>query len=316
MVDRRDVIAWFASSAVGGVVTAAVAPLGSEPVAYLRSVAKSMFEDYDYDVNAIKSVFGSIDQRSNFVPGQSHPRYDGFHPDDGFIADRFDDLVSDAAEHRVFYDDEKIPKNLQGVTVASGSPVSNALSRLLFEYEYIDPQKPLNGMLRAQNPVFELEYEFLLARSALDQLGINEPVGNTGQVGNWSIVSRRTGDILSAGNKDGRITSDYLLITRFPNIFHKESYDRGDGIFVLGGGHGAGTRGVDLLLRDSSILADLSRKIGKSIFWQALFEVSSIDHFHNDPKYGLRWHPNNLSKTFSFARLSYDVKRIEEIARW
>ena len=312
MVTRRETFAFLA----GGLATAVIAPMGNDIYGMLRETAKSAFDRYDYDVGAIKGVFGPIDARASFIPGQSHPKYQGFHPDDEYVADIFDDLVKDAVENRVVYDTERIPQNLRGTALVSGSPVSNALSRYVLQFDYIDTTDRNEGLLRAEDPVFETEYEFILAKNALNEMGISEPIGKSGTTGNWSIVNRRTGDLYAAESRGGRLLSDFLLVTCLPNIFDRESYENGEGVFLLAGAHGVGTKAVDLLLRDSSLLFKLRETVGKSMYWQALFQVDGVDHYHEDPKFGVRWHPSSLNQSFEFSTVTFEDARLKELARW
>lgn len=316
MTSRRD----FLMMAGGGLATGIVAPtisgIGTEVWGHLRKGAETALDRFDYDIDVIKGLFGPIDARASFIPGQSHPKYEGFHPDDEYVADVFDDLVKDAVENRVVYDVEDLPQNLRGVALVSGSPVSNALSRYLLQYDYLDEAEPLEGLLRTEDPVFETKYEFLLAKTALHELGISEPVGRTGTSGNWSVVDKKSGEVFAAETKDGRINSDFLMVTCLPNIFHKESYKNDECIYLLAGGHGVGTKAVDLLLRDSSLMSRLKERVGRSKYWQCLFQVEGVDHFHEDPKFGVRWHPSKLSSDFEFSTVSFNEARLSELATW
>ncbi len=187
MITRRDLFAFGA----GAMATAVITPMGNDIYGLLRDAARSALDRYDYDIEAIKGVFGQIDQRASFVPGQSHPSYEGFHPDDEYIADVFDDLVKDTVENRVVYDTDGIPQNLRGTTLVSGSPVSNALSRHILQFEYVDVKDKSKGLIRNQNPVFETTYELILSRQGLNDHGISEPVGGSGETGNWSIANKK-----------------------------------------------------------------------------------------------------------------------------
>lgn len=313
MVTRREALLLGGGAAFA---TAVITPLGADVYGFLRDTAKGFLDRHEYDIGAIKGVFGPIDTRASFVPGQSHPKYSHFHPDDAFVATVFDELVADAVENRIVYDSKRIPQNLSGSALVSGSPVSNAMSRYLLQYEYVDNSDRNLGLLRTKNAVFETEFEFLLARNALDEMGISEPIGKSGNTGNWSVVNKRSGEVYAAENRDGRLMSDFLLVTCLPNIFDRESYENGESVFLLAGAHGVGTRATDVLLRDSSLLSKLKEKVGRSMYWQALFKIDGVDHYHRDPKLGVRWHPTALDQSFEFATVTFDEGRLKELARW
>ena len=65
------------------------------------------------------------------------------------------------------YDSEKIPQDIKGTVIASGSPVSNAMARYVLEYTFVDQEDGIKDSVRASDPVFDLDYEFLLSREAL-----------------------------------------------------------------------------------------------------------------------------------------------------
>lgn len=312
---RRDAMIALGAVAGSGFVTAAVTPLGEALGGILRDKAEKILDPFDYDLEAIKGVFGPIDVRSSFVPGQSHPnpKYPGFHPDDEYIADRFDELVRDTVENRVVYDSSRIPQNLKGTVIASGSPVSNALARRLLQYDFVNPSDRMAGLARAENPIFDLDFEFILSRASLDGLGVSSPVGRSGETGNWSIHKKSSHDLYASEVKEEKIDSDYLLVTCLPNVYDEESLANGENIYLLAGGHGVGTKGADLLLKDSAILARVQREVGHSLYWQALFKIEGVDHFYNDPKYGVRWHPRRLAAGFEVSTVSFNEDRLREL---
>lgn len=315
VISRRDLL-----MTGGGIfATAVITQVGGDVVGIVRDTTARLLDKDEYEIDAIKTVFGPIDKRSSFIPGQSHPhpRYQGaFHPDDEYVADVFDELVRDVAEDRLTYDTNGIPQSLEGISLISGSPVSNATTRYLFEFDYVDPNDKMAGLARVSDPVFETDFEFLLEKDALAKLGISEKVGKRGISGNWSIANTRSGKLYSSKTKDGRLMSDYLLVTRLPNVFDKASYERNDALFVFAGTHGIGTKATDILLKDKILLDQLYKRIDGTMYWQALFEIDDVDHYHRTEKFGVRWHPTSVSQDFEFAPVSFDVTRFQEMAHW
>ncbi len=122
--------------------------------------------------------------------------------------------------------------------------------------------------------------------------------------------------MFSAASKGDRLISDFLLISRLPNVFDRESYIKDEAIFLFGGAHGVGTKATDLILRDTSLLSKLTKRAGKTMYWQALFQIDGVDHFYNDPKFGVRWHPTSINDEFFFSPISFDERRLVELAQW
>lgn len=319
MIGRRDLLIGGGTVFATAVITKIGTEISDDVVGIVRDTAARFGDNDEYEIEAIKSVFGPIDVRSSFIPGQSHPhpRYRGdFHPDDEFVADVFDELVRDVVEDRVKYNTDEIPQTLEGISLISGSPVSNATSRYLFEFDYVDPSDKMAGLTRSSSPIFETDFEFLLEKDALSKLGISDRIGTRGITGNWSIVNKKTGDIFASTIQNGRLTSDYLLVTRLPNVFDKQSYEKNEALYVLAGAHGVGTKAVDLLLRDEPLLRKLDQRVGGTMYWQALFQIDGVDHYHHTEKFGVRWHPTSISRDFEFATVSFDEARLEKMARW
>jgi hypothetical protein len=103
------------------------------------------------------------------VPGRSHYAYPDFHPDDKWASEVLLNLARKMAVHaEIDPDTEKFGSES---FVCLGSPVSNAMSRALLEYEYIDKEKPECGLRRSDTPIFRLPFEFELDKAEIKRLG-------------------------------------------------------------------------------------------------------------------------------------------------
>ncbi len=76
---------------------------------------------------------------------------------------------------------------------------------------------------------------------------------------------------------------DYLIVSSLPNVFNAASFSNGDRIINFGGTHSPGTLGVTTLIKNETVLGELSTKVmalaGRSKempYWQGLFLVDKI----------------------------------------
>jgi len=46
-----------------------------------------------------------------------------------------------------------------------------------------------------------------------------------------------------------------------------------------------------------------------------MFKIAEVDHFYNDPKFGLRWHPMKLDADFEYSVVSFNEQHLRELAR-
>jgi hypothetical protein len=96
---------------------------------------------------------------------------------------------------------------------------------------------------------------------------------------NWRVETDQAIYIPELG-EDGWLRTDYMLITRLRNFLTADGFAQGHSIVSIGGTHGTGTRGLELLLGDDAIL----RAIGEVTrdrdcpSFQVLLRVSHIDH--------------------------------------
>jgi hypothetical protein len=78
------------------------------------------------------------------------------------------------------------------------------------------------------------------------------------------------------------LASDYLIVTRLPNFlspdFDEAKPDEWSYLLVIGGGHGFGTRAIELLLRpdNMSILEALAEQLRNEQVFQILFEAGDV----------------------------------------
>jgi hypothetical protein len=173
-----------------------------------------------------------------------------------------------------------------------GSPTSEGLSRIAFDYDRIPG---VEGLTR-RGGVIDLPYVWELDPNRLGPGRVGRQVPGKGIVERpaWQI-----NDLRGSGGRQplrpeadaaGMISEDYLLVTRMRNFLSEEALGLGRFLVSFGGAHGTGTRAVELLLRDRKLLANVleclrekqvqttGRVGGVPKAYQLLFRVSKIKH--------------------------------------
>jgi hypothetical protein len=125
---------------------------------------------------------------------------------------------------------------------------------------------------------------------------------------NWFIRDTRSGELLKPAKRkeDNFLTSDFLLISILPNILDRESYDRGDKIQIFGGTHGVGTRAVELVCSDNSLIDQINGLAGKLQYWQALLEIDEIDHSKGQSR------PVSLGSDICWCEVTFNETELDE----
>jgi hypothetical protein len=257
--------------------------LGPPVVKQLQAKVSDFLQRIDghpYNAGLVKQLFGDFHRHTRFTPGSSHYLFSGQIPPDDRAAMATIDQICRTVTDRVEVVNGYFPSiDFRGTFVCTGSPVSNMLSRLVMQYQRTQ-HRSAYGFVREHEPVLDLRYEYILDPRYLQSAAHKERVGR-GRVLNWSILDQTENNVFwPQVDKNTFLRTDYLLITVIPNIIERESFERGDKIIIFGGTHGPGTRAVDTLFRDESVLKHLLQKVGGIKCWQALLEVDQI--FHED----------------------------------
>jgi hypothetical protein len=85
---------------------------------------------------------------------------------------------------------------------------------------------------------------------------------------------------------DGKLRTDFLLLSVLPNINPSATKDSVVGIFT--GCHGPGHKAVELLMRDSKLLDNMISERRSTRYYQSLFEVTGIEHGENSKAHEIR----------------------------
>jgi hypothetical protein len=227
-----------------------------------------------------------------FVPGIVHYQSERIYPDD-YEALRFlkgslrilKNLCLSAIGEGQIEEQRFLSSDLAGTFICTGGPVSNAISRIAMQYERKE-RDPTKGFLRTTEPIIQLRYEpvydveYVLSEAGYMVRFIDDKAH---RAPNWFIRDIRSGELLKPAKHkkddvDDVLATDFLLISILPNILDRESYERGDKIQIFGGTHGVGTRAVELVCSDSSLIERITGLVGKLPYWQVLLEINAIDH--------------------------------------
>lgn len=252
-------------------------------------------------LKAVKTLFGDRGDIVKLVGGRAHYQYPNeMHPDDKWACDTIGKYAEQLAE-KYQYDPNYGDIASSGSFVCTGSPVSNAWSRLFLEYNYINRGNPAQGLTRIEKPRIDLPFAFELSQETIrhvaKQARHQTEIGRS--VSNWSIRTR-SGHVLSPDTKNR--TSDFLLVTRIPNWREERSphSDFKNTITIFGGTHGVGTAAVRLLLQDSKLLTKVIMKTSETEFWQLLLTIDSMDSDAHPHSKGKRLVGKTINPNFEF----------------
>lgn len=234
----------------------------------------------EYHIELIDKLFKNYRENCKYIPGTSHRIYKGMiHPDDKFAVKSLEKIGIDGINNLELFPELILTPNIDGNLVTLGSPSTNALTAITFQYRYHNLGVNY-GFIRERETQFELPFEYfmdgkyLIDNGAIYKRKINDEL----EIGpNWGIKNNSTNNlILPKVNNAGFIKTDYLLITVLPNIYEKKELDTNSKIIILGGAHGTGTKAIDLLFRNKNVLTQLINKTENIQYWQALIEINEI----------------------------------------
>ncbi len=175
----------------------------------------------------------------------------------------------DVDQNCIFPAGNLTPQDHSGNLLLLGGPVANA---------HVLALMGKNGASQIfkdkHNRPMRFDYRFDLATSLGDYR--SEVIGSFAP--NWEL---RVGDTtpLRPNLHNGKAVDDFVLITSIPNVFDVASLVAGERIIMFSGTHGAGTRAIDLLLRDSNTLETLGNQASGTTNkggWQTIIKVLNV----------------------------------------
>lgn len=169
------------------------------------------------------------------------------------------------------------PVQIDTDVIAIGSPTSDPVAKR--NLEYVGPAR--YHLRRSATSLIDLPITYLLDQDEVgygDVLAKRFIAGEEREMPNWTL---RIGEEVLPPPKLGHdrwLRTDYLLITRMPNLLSRRAFFSGSEVLVVGGTHGTGTEAIELLLHDIELLSDIALKRKGAAYFQAMLPVSEISH--------------------------------------
>lgn len=176
------------------------------------------------------------------------------------------------------------PVRIDTNLIAVGSPISDPIAQLGFQYYGSHYDLGL-----VPNRVIDLPFDYVLDRNYIGYtttLAKRYVAGEIREMPNWAL--RKGSELIPPPilGKGGWIESDYLLITRIPNILSQQAFVSGGELLIIGGTHGIGTEAIGLLLKDTARLTRIQNDRGSSTYYQILVPVTQVNNVFD----GVRMH--------------------------
>jgi hypothetical protein len=187
--------------------------------------------------------------------------------------------IAAAASHGALTLEPSPTTEISNDLVLIGSPMAESLSRAVFGYI---PEPGVQDSLGLVSPPVTLHWTWELSAGAYKRARAarrHVPGKGVSARPNWAL-NGPTSRAIPRLDSEGFVVEDYLLITKLRNFLGEHDVEGGRFVVSVGGTHGIGTRGVELLIRDSNLLTHVSDLVGafESPCYQALFQVSNIQH--------------------------------------
>ncbi|MBI2719864.1 MAG: hypothetical protein HY245_03525 [Rhizobiales bacterium] len=296
---------------------------------------RSSSKQFKTDSRLLSDVF-QLNEPTNthFVLGNAHPNYDksDVHPahnesmqpfreymrSQQIPAAQANDLIF-AADMLDLDDTAKLSRFLAKNLVVFGSPISNHLPRLLFDYAESEASPgtfPLSLRSSSGSP-FDLRFEFILDQETiLADFPIDQRytiTRNGSKILNWGILdndqAKRSQKRYVVPCVSGSIVEiDYLLLTSTPNVFSGGTTR----ILNIAGCHGMGTAATELLFNDNKVMRNIAEQTKNFGAWQCLIPIKKSSdsflpgHIQFD---GIRYGRCELKKTSMLRNTQSNVKK-------
>ncbi|MBQ0897009.1 hypothetical protein KBX37_28640 [Micromonospora sp. U56] len=249
----------------------------------LEPLARTLISRRREREEALRLLRVDYRQDYDFVMPHSHPLLElsGNHPDDlaAFRAIA-DPALAYCAEHNLLEVVETLETQLERNLVVIGSPEAAPLARLAFGYRRIHSAAGFEYV----GDTVDLPYRWhedprdlhgTCQRLVADHGWVTRP--------NWPLVARTdvrtTRRLAPRVDNEGKLSTDWLLISVMPNFFTRKALDEGKTIVSVGGTHGTGTRALKLFLRDPKALRQVMQSVSdRSRAFQVVVEAGDIFH--------------------------------------
>lgn len=277
----------------------------------LNSIWSKVKPNSDYDHSGIVKLFGDFKNDFKFTLGTSHYLYKGeLHPADKAAAITLGNVSTPGLKSIETIGEQFQPNEFNGNYICIGSPTTNLLARYILQYKQ---DQSHSSLLRTQEPVLDLEYEYVFDKNFMKKHGINGHYMDChGKlIPNWSLRNNKTNDIIIPRIDDNKkLLTDYLLITVIPNLLTKQALESGKKIIIFAGTHAVGTNSLDLVFKNKKILNSISKQVADVSYWQALIEVDRVFYDEISEKRPL---PFSVSEKVTVVPVSINNTKIKSV---
>lgn len=165
------------------------------------------------------------------------------------------------------------PVFIDGDILCIGGPTSDPIAKLSFELEGKQYQEK-----RKQE--FAIDLPILQNYTNSNEIGKRYISGQLKNINNSCFSINN--EIIEPPKFDNNnlLKTDYLLITRIPNIINKEAFNKGSNVLIIGGLHGTGTEAIKLILNNINLLLDIYTIKKEHPYFQSLFRIDEIEHIN------------------------------------
>lgn len=265
----------------------------------------------DYDLSGIVELFGDLKNDFKFTLGTSHYLYKGqIHPADKAAAITLGNVSTPGLKSIETIGEQFQPNEFNGNYICIGSPTTNLLARYILQYK---PDQSHISLLRTQEPVLDLEYEYVFDKNFMKEHGIIDHYMDChGKlIPNWSLRNIKTNEIFIPKIDDNnKLLTDYLLITVIPNLLTEQALESGKKIIIFAGAHAVGTNSLDLVFKNKKILKSISKQVAGISCWQALIEVDRVYYDEISEKRPL---PFSVSEKVTVAPVSINSTKLKSM---
>jgi hypothetical protein len=168
---------------------------------------------------------------------------------------------------------------LKGNILTVGSPISNEYAYAVFDNELV--RGNLSYMRQSQRHPLTLPVRNLLSGKDVEDKNRVVRRGKFTEP-NWGVIVEGKA-VFPEIDIDGRLKTDYLLLTKVPNFFDQNWSSNGNALLSMGGVHGPGTQGFALLLSDHAATEKLNTRLKAlgSPYWQVLIKIIQVEREDN-----------------------------------
>jgi hypothetical protein len=224
--------------------------------------------------------------RSDYADGTCHP--DNL---EGLIAVLKEEVIR-AIRKDTLHQSANLEMDAGESMLLIGGPVWDGITRSIFGYQKklatlsapSESEYDCNGLAMHLPFRFDLDVNRITGRASRFVKTVNGITVE--QEPNWGLIGRDRSRYYPTLRHDGFLATDYLLLTKIPNLLSDQTQGTERFVVNYAGTHGVAQRGVDLALSQQPlirrIVEDLKIDVDRAATWpsafQVIFRVGDIKH--------------------------------------